>query len=65
MVINSQKDIIEIMQAASDLVYRAQAKGVVLSIQQRPLTPLAMGNHQTTIEVRASRNSLLYAERMK
>lgn len=41
--------------AATELVQAALRKGVVLTIEQRPLRPLAMGHHETHVLVRKAR----------
>lgn len=43
--------------AADRLVSLTEIMGVVLTITQRPLLPLAMGNYETTIGVRPARGS--------
>lgn len=43
--------------SAELLVHRAAVYGVVLTIEQKPLTPLAMGHYETTVSVRPDRNS--------
>lgn len=45
------------LRLAQDLVARAERDGVVLTIERRPLQPLAMGNAETVIEVRELRPS--------
>lgn len=44
-----------IRRAAEALVRDASLYGVVLTITQRPLLPLAMGNYETVVEVRPAR----------
>lgn len=44
-----------IATAARDLVAYAKHHGLVLSIEQRPLLPLAMGHHETVVSVRPAR----------
>lgn len=45
-----------VVQAAAEaLVYRAQAVGVVLTIEQQPLQPLRMGHYRTVVSVRRAR----------
>ncbi len=41
-----------IQTAAQDLVARAARLGVVLTIEQVAMPPLAMGNHTTVVSVR-------------
>lgn len=41
--------------AAALLVQTAEAEGVVLTVEQRPLQPLAMGNYETVVDVRLAR----------
>lgn len=40
-----------IMEKAEKLIQEATAEGVVLTIELKPLQPLAMGNHQMVPEV--------------
>lgn len=42
-------------QRAQELVDMAQAWGLVLTVTQRPLKPLAMGHHETVVDVRPAR----------
>lgn len=42
-------------QLALDLVKRAESEGVLLTIERRPLIPLAMGNAETVVEARELR----------
>lgn len=41
---------------AERLVVDAARAGLVVTIEQRPLRPLAMGNHETVVSVRPARN---------
>lgn len=45
--------------AARDLVAIAAHLGLVLTVEQRPLVPLAMGHHETTVSVRPARGRSL------
>jgi hypothetical protein len=45
----------DIKQDAEDLVRAAVMQGVVLTIEQKPLKPLAMGHYLPIIEVRPAR----------
>lgn len=47
----------EIRRRAARLVAYAQAMGVVLTVEQVPLRPLAMGNHRTEIHLRPARHA--------
>lgn len=47
------RDHLEAMAQA--LVADARAYGMVLTIETRPLRPLAMGHHETVVEVRPAR----------
>lgn len=40
---------------AVDLVKTAAMHGVVITIEQKPLEPLAMGHHESVVSVRAAR----------
>lgn len=40
---------------ALELVQQAKREGVVLTIETRPKTPLAMGNHCMHVDVRVAR----------
>lgn len=44
-----------VQHAAARLVRLAESKGVVVTIEQRPLRPLAMGNYETVPSVRLMR----------
>lgn len=48
-------DAVQLMQAAGDLVRAAARLGLVLTIEQRPLRPFAMGHYTTTVHVRKAR----------
>ena len=41
---------------AEQLVKLAAKDGFVVTVEQRPLKPLAMGNYETVVEVRPSRS---------
>lgn len=45
----------ETIVAAKALVSVAKQRGLVLTIEQRPLQPLAMGNYETVVDVRPAR----------
>jgi hypothetical protein len=42
-------------ELATYLVCVADVQGLVLTIEQRPLTPLAMGHYETVVSVREQR----------
>lgn len=42
---------------AEQLVYMAARHGFVITIEQQPKTPLAMGNHESIVSIRESRNA--------
>ena len=44
-----------IKNAADHLVALAKSRGVVLTIEQKPLMPPAMGNYETVVSVREAR----------
>lgn len=46
----------EVHRAAQALVDRATELGCVLTIERRPLQPLAMSNQESVVEVRKARN---------
>ena len=49
-------DPVEVIRARAELVLAdAAAAGVVLTIEQRPLHPLAMGHYETVVAVRTAR----------
>lgn len=50
-------DAVDMLVAAHSLAGRARAAGLVLTISQRPLQPLAMGHHADVVDVREVRNS--------
>lgn len=43
----------DIREAAEQLVILADTLGVVVTIAQKPLQPLAMGNYESVVDVRA------------
>lgn len=47
----------DILAAAADLLQRAAAAGIVLTIEQVPLQPLAMGHYATVASVRDARRT--------
>lgn len=47
----------QLTAAALALVKRAEALGLVLTIEQKPLQPLAMGHHYTLVSARKSRGT--------
>lgn len=49
--------LLRVKLLAEELVEFAEAAGVVLTIEQRPLQPLAMGNYEHVISVREARNA--------
>ena len=44
-----------IVPAAHRLIAEASRIGLVVTIEQRPLQPLAMGNHESVVSVRPAR----------
>lgn len=42
-------------ERAQALVCAARRDGLVITIEQRPLKPLAMGHHETTVAIRPAR----------
>ena len=44
-----------VKRAAEALIAEAARLGLVVTIEQRPLQPLAMGNHETVAMVRPAR----------
>lgn len=44
-----------IREAASAIVDFAKSQGVILTIEQKPLEPFAMGHYETVVSVRAAR----------
>ena len=46
-----------IRQQAEGLVANAARLGFVITIEQQPLRPLAMGNHETVVSVRPARKA--------
>lgn len=51
----SQHDLDRIQRAAVALVEAAKLSDVILTIETKPLQPLAMGHHEMIIDVRAAR----------
>ena len=41
-----------VLQVARELIAHCQSAGLVLTVEQRPLTPLAQGNYETVASVR-------------
>lgn len=48
---------LDVIRAAVTLAADARACGVVLTITQRPLQPLAMGHHEDEVEISEVRNA--------
>lgn len=53
---NPPDDIEKISMLASELVMRARHSNVVLTIEQKPLYPLAMGNYESIVSTRHARS---------
>jgi hypothetical protein len=53
--ISTTEDLVR--QAATELVAMATIYGFVLTIEQRPLQPFAMGHYDTVVSVRPKRTS--------
>lgn len=51
-----------IVDSARGLVENAAAWGVILTIEQVPFKPLAMGNYTTRVSVRPARGDTVYVE---
>lgn len=49
------QDAAGVQRAAEALIAEAQRLGLVVTIEQRPLQPLAMGHHETVATVRPER----------
>lgn len=47
----------QIAQEAAAMVAKAAAVGVVITIEQEPRKPLAMGNHESVVSVRDARGA--------
>jgi hypothetical protein len=56
---NMKANLEAIRVAAQVLVNRAAAAGVVVTIEQKPLQPLAMGNHISEVSVREARGEVV------
>lgn len=50
-------DAEQLDQRARELVMAARRLGLVLTIEQRPLLPLAMGNYWSVVSVRKARGA--------
>lgn len=50
-----ERDMHMVQIEAERLVRLAARIGVVVTSEQRPLTPLAMGNHESVVSVREAR----------
>lgn len=48
---------LDVADMARELVAAAERTGLVITIEQRPLQPLAMGHHETVVSVRPARGS--------
>ncbi len=46
----------ELVYRATELVKEAEYLGVVLTIEQKPVLPLAMGNYETLVSIRPVRS---------
>lgn len=56
--VNSEVDYeTTLRKMATDLVATASLVGFVVTIEQRPVPPLAMGNHETVVSVRPDRRA--------
>lgn len=51
------QDAAGVQKAAEAPIAEATRLGLVVTIEQRPLQPLAMGNHETVASVRPARDS--------
>lgn len=51
-----------IQRNAQDLIQNAAAWGFIVTVEQVPLQPLAMGHYTTRISVRAARGDVVYLE---
>lgn len=40
------------LKAVEDLLADAAVDGIIITVEQRPLQPLAMGNHETVVSTR-------------
>ena len=49
-------DEASVLRSAAALIAEAERLGLVLTIEQRPLQPLAMGHHETVAAVRPKRD---------
>lgn len=49
--------LLRVKMLAEELAEFAEAAGIVLTIEQRPLQPLAMGHHETVVAVREARHA--------
>ena len=50
------ESIADVERAAQRLVQEAERLGVLLTVEQVPLQPLAMGHHKTVVGVRPARS---------
>ena len=50
------ENIADVEKAAQRLVQEAERLGVVLTVEQVPLKPLAMGHYETVVGVRPARS---------
>jgi|GEM_PF-4158952 len=51
------QDAAGVQSAADALIAEAKRLGLVITIEQRPLQPLAMGHHETVAMVRPAREN--------
>lgn len=49
--------VVNVVAAAEQLVAEAARQGIVLTVEQVPLQPLAMGNYETVVSVRPARGA--------
>jgi hypothetical protein len=52
MITGTPAALIDIYNAAQQLVKLADSIGVVVTVEQKPLQPLAMGHYETVVSVR-------------
>lgn len=58
LVMSTDPDLgLDVKGAAESLVETATAQGLVLTVEQQPLLPLAMGNYVSTVSVRKARGA--------
>lgn len=60
MTIQPAPGVKQVREAAQELVDWATMLGFVITVEQRPLQPLAMGHYESVVSVRAARGQTVF-----